>query len=55
MHEDRAVGLDHQHPLGHGQMGGEPADVINLTPSDDQTHPTRVDEGFAAGPPGAVT
>src|SRR5215470_1207418 len=38
VYENRAVRLDHQKPQGHGQMGRQSADVVNLASSDDEPH-----------------
>ena len=38
VHQHRPVGLDHQHPGGHRQVGGEPAGVVHLAPCDDESH-----------------
>ena len=36
--EHRAVGLDHQHPGRHRQVGRQPSGVVDLAARDDQPH-----------------
>ena len=38
VHQHRPVGLDHQHPGRHRQVGGEPAGVVDLAARDDESH-----------------
>jgi len=38
VHEHRAVGLDDEQAQGLGQVGGEPADVVDAAPGDDEPH-----------------
>src|SRR6478752_44672 len=46
---DRSIGLDQQEPVGHGQVGGQPPDVVHRTPGDNQTHPVTL-RTFPDGP-----
>ena len=36
--QHRPVGLDHQHPGGHRQVGGQPAGVVDLAARNDDSH-----------------
>ena len=38
VHRDRPVGLDQDQPRGAREVGGEPADVVDRAPRDDQSH-----------------
>ena len=38
VHEHRAVGLDHQHPGRHRQVGGQPSGVVDLAARDHDPH-----------------
>ena len=38
VHEHRPVGLDHQHPGGHRQVGGQPPGVVDLAARNDDPH-----------------
>jgi hypothetical protein len=38
MDEDRPVGLHDEQPEGGGEMGGEPAVVVDAAPRDDESH-----------------
>ena len=38
MDEHRAVRLDDEQAQGLGKMGGEPADVVDAAPRDDEPH-----------------
>ncbi len=36
--QHRAVGLDHQHPRRHREVGGQPSGVVDLAPGNDESH-----------------
>ena len=45
VHEHRPVGLDHQHPGRHRQVGGQPSGVVDLAAGDDEPHGGRIYRG----------
>ena len=47
--QHRPVGLDHQQPGGHRQVGGEPAGVVDLAAGDDEAHAGRQSTGCRRG------
>ena len=42
VHQHRSVGLEHQHPGGHRQVGGQPSGVVDLTAGHDESHEARI-------------
>ena len=68
VHQHRAVGLDHQHPGGHREVGGQPSRVVDLAARHDESHgrgnlqwpacptpPADVTIRCGSGPPTCVT
>ena len=42
VHQHRAVGLEHQHPGGHRQVGAQPSGVVDLAAGHDESHERRI-------------
>ena len=45
MHQHRPVGLDHQHPGRHREVGGQPPGVVDLALGYDESHGRRIYSG----------